>query len=206
MEKIRIAVLASGKGSNLQAIIDSIEKGYIKNARIVIVISDRENAYALERARKHKIPAKFVNPKKFESKDDYESEILKILKERKIDLICLAGYMRLVGKNILNKFKGRIMNIHPSLLPSFPGTHAQKDALEYGVKISGATVHFVDEGIDTGPIIIQACVAVFDDDTVETLSERILKEEHRIYPLAIKQAIRGQVLPRHSARVKCAII
>lgn len=186
MEKIRIAVLASGRGSNLQAIIDSIEKGYIKNVRIVIVISDRENAYALERARKHKIPAKFVNPKKFQSKDDYESKILKILEERKIDLICLAGYMRLVGKNILNKFKGRIMNIHPSLLPSFPGTHAQKDALEYGVKISGATVHFVDEGIDTGPIIIQACVAVFDDDTVETLSERILKEEHRIYPLAIK--------------------
>lgn len=186
MEKIRISVLASGRGSNLQAIIDSIEKGYIKNARIVIVISDRENAYALERARKHKIPAKFVNPKKFQSKDDYESEILKILEERKIDLICLAGYMRLVGKNILNKFKGRIMNIHPSLLPSFPGTHAQKDALEYAVKISGATVHFVDEGIDTGPIIIQACVAVFDDDTVETLSERILKEEHRIYPLAIK--------------------
>lgn len=186
MEKIRIAVLASGRGSNLQAIIDSIEKGYIKNVRIVIVISDRENAYALERARKHKISAKFVNPKKFQSKDDYESKILKILEERKIDLICLAGYMRLVGKNILNKFKGRIMNIHPSLLPSFPGTHAQKDALEYGVKISGATVHFVDEGIDTGPIIIQACVAVFDDDTVETLSERILKEEHRIYPLAIK--------------------
>lgn len=186
MEKIRIAVLASGRGSNLQAIIDSIEKGYIKNVRIVIVISDRENAYALERARKHKIPAKFVNPKKFQSKDDYESKILKILEERKIDLICLAGYMRLVGKNILNKFKGRIMNIHPSLLPSFPGTHAQKDALEYGVKISGATVHFVDEGIDTGPIIIQACVAVFDDDTVKTLSERILKEEHRIYPLAIK--------------------
>ena len=182
---MNIAVLVSGRGSNLQAIIDSIESGYLK-ARIRVVISDVEEAYALQRARKHGIKAIFVNPKKFISKQLYEKEILRILKVHDVELVLLAGYMRIVGNTLLSAFKNRILNIHPALLPAFPGLHAQKQALEHGVKVAGCTVHFVDETIDNGPIILQRCVEVKEDDTEESLAERILKQEHKIYPEAVK--------------------
>lgn len=182
---MNIAVLVSGRGSNLQAIIDSIESGYLK-ARIRVVISDVEEAYALQRARKHGIKAIFVNPKKFISKQLYEKEILRILKVHDVELVLLAGYMRIVGNTLLSAFKNRILNIHPALLPAFPGLHAQKQALEHGVKVAGCTVHFVDETIDNGPIILQRCVEVKEDDTEESLAERILEQEHKIYPEAVK--------------------
>ncbi len=182
---MNIAVLVSGRGTNLQAIIDSIESGYLK-ARIAVVISDVEKAYALQRARKHGIEAIFVNPKKFASKQLYEKEILRILKAHDVELVLLAGYMRIVGNTLLSAFKNRILNIHPALLPAFPGLHAQRQALEHGVKVAGCTVHFVDETIDNGPIILQKCVEVKEDDTEESLAERILEQEHKIYPEAVK--------------------
>jgi len=182
---VNIAVLVSGRGTNLQAIIDSIESGYLK-ARIAVVISDVEKAYALQRARKHGIEAIFVNPKKFASKQLYEKEILRILKAHDVELVLLAGYMRIVGNTLLSAFKNRILNIHPALLPAFPGLHAQRQALEHGVKVAGCTVHFVDETIDNGPIILQKCVEVKEDDTEESLAERILEQEHKIYPEAVK--------------------
>ncbi len=180
-----IAVLVSGRGSNLQAIIDSIESGYLK-AKISVVASDVGDAYALERARKHGIDAVFVNPKIFSSKELYEKEILGILKTHDSELILLAGYMRVLGKTLLEAYKNRILNIHPALLPAFPGLHAQKQAFDHGVKAAGCTVHFVDDVLDGGPIIMQRCVEVKEDDDAETLAERILEQEHKIYPQAVK--------------------
>lgn len=192
MGKLRLGVLASGRGSNLQSIMDAAAAGKIK-AEVAAVISDNKDAFALERARKAGIPALHVNPKNFGSKDEYEKAILKLLKEHNVQLVCLAGYMRIVGKVILDAFPNRVINIHPALLPSFPGLHGQQQAWEYGVKYSGCTVHFVDEGMDTGSIIIQAVVPVFDDDTEDTLAARILEQEHIIYPKAIGLLAEGRL-------------
>lgn len=183
--KIRLGVLASGRGSNLQAIIDSIKRGEI-DAAVAVVISDVEDAYALKRAEENQIKGVYINPKSFNSKKEFEDEIIKNLNENEVELVCLAGFMRVLSSNLVGAFKDRIINIHPSLLPSFPGLHVQQKALEYGVKFSGCTVHFVDEGVDTGPIIIQAVVPIYDTDTEESLSERILKQEHKIYSRAIQ--------------------
>ena len=192
MGKLRLGVLASGRGSNLQSIMDAAAAGKI-NAEVAVVISDNKDAFALERARKAGIPALHVNPKNFGSKEEYERAIIKLLKEHNVKLVCLAGYMRIVGKVILESFPNRVINIHPALLPSFPGLHGQQQAWEYGVKYSGCTVHFVDEGMDTGPIIIQAVVPVFDDDTADTLAARILEQEHIIYPEAIGLLAEGRL-------------
>lgn len=187
-----IGVLVSGNGSNLQAIIDAIKSGEIK-AAIKVVISDKEDAFALERAKKAGIKSVYINPKNYPDKNTFELEIVKVLKENEIDLVCLAGYMRIISEVLLSSYSRRIMNIHPALLPSFPGLHGQKQALEHGAKITGATVHFVDAGCDTGPIIIQASVPVFENDTEETLSARILEQEHIIYPKAIKLFVEGKL-------------
>ena len=189
---INLAVLASGNGSNLQSIIDACKTGQI-SATVKVVISDKQNAFALERAKKENIEAVFINPKDFPNKNTYELELLKILKKHNIDLVCLAGYMRFVGEVLLENYSGKIINIHPALLPAFPGLHAQKQAFDYGVKVAGATVHFVDDGCDTGPIILQATVPVLENDTEETLSARILKEEHKIYSEAIKLFALGKL-------------
>lgn len=187
-----IAVLVSGRGSNLQAIIDSIENDYLK-ARITVVISDVRNAYALERARKHGIEAVFINPQNFVSKELYEEKVLEVLKKHGAELVLLAGYMRILGKTLLEAFKDRMLNIHPALLPAFPGLHAQKQAFDHGVKVAGCTVHFVDETLDGGPIILQRCVEVKEDDTSETLADRILEQEHKIYPEAVKLFVENRL-------------
>ncbi|MBF7081925.1 phosphoribosylglycinamide formyltransferase [Desulfallas sp. Bu1-1] len=192
MNKLNLGVLASGRGSNLQAIIDACAAGRLP-ARVAVVISDNGNAFALERARRAGIPAVHVDMGDFPGKAEYERQIAGVLKEHGVDLVCLAGYMRLVGNGLLDAFPGRIMNIHPALLPAFPGLHAQEQAWCYGVKFSGCTVHFVDEGMDTGPIILQAVVPVYDDDTADTLAERILEQEHRIYPEAIRLFCEGKL-------------
>ncbi|SFM50111.1 phosphoribosylglycinamide formyltransferase [Methanolobus profundi] len=188
-----IAVLVSGRGSNLQSIIDNIENGYIENANISVVISDVEDAYALERARDHGITDVFIDPSDYSNKQEFEKEILEVLKDNSTDLVLLAGYMRLVGKDLISAYRNRIINIHPALLPSFKGLHAQQQAFDYGVKVSGCTVHFVDEGMDTGPIIIQKCVPVLDNDTADDLSARILEQEHKIYPEAVKLFVEGKL-------------
>ncbi|MFH1322445.1 MAG: phosphoribosylglycinamide formyltransferase [Methanobacteriota archaeon] len=189
---MNIAVLVSGRGSNLQAMIDSIENGYLK-ARISVVISDIENAYALGRAKKHGIEAVFVDPEKYSSKELYEKQVLAVLKKHNAELILLAGYMKILGKTLLFAYKNRILNIHPALLPAFPGLHAQKQAFEHGVKVAGCTVHFVDETLDGGAIILQRCVEVKEDDTDETLADRILEQEHKIYPEAVKLFVENRL-------------
>lgn len=192
MAKINIVALISGRGSNLQAIINAIEAGKV-DARICCVISNVPSAYGLERAKQHGIPSAVVNNKDFKDKADHEKELLKVIDGHKPDLICLAGYMRIVGADIIRKYKGKILNIHPALLPSFPGLHGQKQALDYGVKVSGCTVHFVDEGCDTGPVVLQKTVPVLENDTEETLSARILEEEHKAYPEAIQLFAEGRL-------------
>lgn len=192
MGKIKLGVLASGNGSNLQAIIDASECGAIP-AEVAVVISDQADAFALERARKHNIPALHINIRDFQGKDDFERRIVSELNKQKVDLVCLAGYMRLVGKVMIGAFHNRIMNIHPALLPSFPGLHGQKQAFDYGVRYSGCTVHFVDEGMDTGPIILQAVVPVLPDDSVDDLAARILEQEHKIFPEAIRLFAEGRL-------------
>ncbi len=192
MGKLKLGILASGRGSNLQSIMDSAAAGRI-NAEVAVVISDQEDAFALERARKAGIPAVYVNPRKFVARDDYEKAVLKQLKEHGVALVCLAGYMKLVGRILLEAYPNRIMNIHPALLPAFPGLHGQEQAWKYGVKFSGCTVHFVDEGMDTGPVILQAVVPVYDNDTADILAARILEQEHRIYPEAIGLFAEGQL-------------
>ena len=189
---MKIGVLASGRGSNLQAIIDACKSGKI-SAEVKAVISDRKEAYALKRAEMHKIPHYFVDIKKFKNKAHYEEEVLRLLKKHGVQLVCLAGYMRLVGEVLLKAYPMSIINIHPSLLPAFPGLNAQKQAIEYGVKVSGCTVHFVDQGIDTGPIILQSAVQVFENDTEETLAKRILEQEHVIYLKAIELFSKGKL-------------
>ena len=181
----KLAVLVSGRGSNLQAIIDSIERNEL-NVHLSAVLSDIEDAVALKRAEKHGIEAIFFDRAAYPNKKEFDKAMIDKLKEKSIDLICLAGYMRILGKEFIRAFSGKIINIHPSLLPAFPGLHAQKHAIEYGVKFSGCTVHFVDEGVDSGPIILQTAVPVYDYDEEKTLSQRILEQEHHLYPKAIK--------------------
>jgi phosphoribosylglycinamide formyltransferase-1 len=190
---INIGVLASGRGTNLQAIIEAIEEGKIKG-RISIVISDNRDAFALKRAKQNNIEIDYINFKSFKNREDYDKEIIKILEEKKIDLVVLAGYMRILSPYFIRTYKNKIINIHPALLPSFPGLHAQKQAVEYGAKVSGCTVHFVDEGVDSGPVILQKAVEVKDNDTEESLAERILKEEHQIYPRAIQLFCQGRLI------------
>lgn len=180
MKRLKLGLLVSGNGSNLQAIIDASEKGEI-DASVSVVISNRQKAYALERAKKHHIPS-FVVPQGALQ----EKEILKILEQYSVDLVCLAGFLKILSKDFVKKFLDRIINIHPALLPSFPGLHAIEQALKAGVKKTGVTLHFVDEGVDTGPILLQEEVLILKDDTVETLTARIHQVEHRIYPQAIQ--------------------
>lgn len=192
MGVLNLGVLASGRGSNLQAIIDEIESGRLK-AIIKVLIVDNPEAYAIERAKRHSIEFLYLNPEDYGTKDEYFSAITEELKKRDVELVILAGFMRIVRKPLIEAFPNRIMNIHPALLPSFPGLHGQRQAVEYGVRISGCTVHFVDEGMDTGPIIIQAAVFVSPDDTEETLSKRILRLEHKIFPEAIRLYSEGRL-------------
>ncbi|HAP31440.1 MAG TPA: phosphoribosylglycinamide formyltransferase [Firmicutes bacterium] len=187
-----MAVLASGYGSNLQAIVNAVQNGGI-SGRVAVVISDRKGAYALQRARDSGIEALFIDPREHERRDAYDKAILEILHNRRIHLVILAGFMRLLTASFVQEFKSRIMNIHPSLLPAFPGLDGVKQALAYGVKVSGCTVHFVDEGLDTGPIILQEAVPVCDKDTEESLHARIHKVEHRLYPRAIQLFIEGKL-------------
>ncbi len=192
MSTLRIGVLASGRGSNFQSIIDQIESKRL-NSEISLLITDNPSAFAIERAKKHGIEYLVIIPKEFRSKDEFFMKIAEELKKKDVGLVILAGFMRVVGKPLIDAFPNQIMNIHPALLPAFPGLHGQRQALEYGAKISGCTVHFVDDGIDTGPIIIQAAVPVFQDDTEDTLSERILRYEHKIYPKAIQLFSEGRI-------------
>ena len=189
---INIAVFISGRGTNLQSIIDAVTNDEIP-VNIKAVISDNEDAYGLVRAQKAGIETFWVDPDKYDTDKQFEDEIISILQKRKVELVALAGFMRLLSPYFLNNFSGKTMNIHPSLLPSFRGLHAQKQALDYGVKISGCTVHFVDEGMDTGPIILQEAVKVYDSDDEESLADRILEKEHEIYPEAIRLYAEGKI-------------
>lgn len=189
---LAVGVLASGRGSNLQALLDAAARpGY--PARVVIVIADRERAPALVRAEAAGVPAVFLDPKGYEDRAAYDTALSERLERAGVELVCLAGFMRILGPAFVRAWRGRVMNIHPALLPAFPGLHAQRQALEYGVKVAGATVHFVDEGVDSGPIILQAAVPVEPDDTEETLSARILAEEHRLYPEAVRLYAEGRL-------------
>jgi phosphoribosylglycinamide formyltransferase-1 len=189
-------VLASGRGSNLQAIIDAIEAGQVQ-AKIVVVISNKKDAVALERARKHGLSDIFVDPKPYagrqDSREAYDRELLEVLNQHDVELVLLAGYMKIVTAVLVDAYANRMMNIHPSLLPSFPGLDVQKKAIDWGCKLAGCTVHFVTEGVDEGPIIIQAAVPVFDNDTPETLAARILEQEHKIYPRAVQLFAEGRL-------------
>ncbi len=185
VHKKRIAVLASGRGSNFQAVIDAIAAGDIP-AICIGLITDNPRAYAIERARAADVPVTVIDYARFPSKAAYEEVLLAAMRNCRADLFVLAGYMRILGPAIVHEFPGRIMNIHPALLPAFAGLHAQRQAIEYGVKVAGCTVHLVDEGTDTGPIVIQRCVPVLPDDDESALADRILIEEHKALPLAVK--------------------
>ena len=186
----RLGVLISGRGSNLQALIDAIQRGELE-AEIAVVISNREDAAGLDRARRAGIEAVVVSHHGWASRDDFDRALVRELKARDVGLVCLAGFMRLVGKPLLDAFPNAIVNIHPSLLPAFPGVDAQRQALEHGARVSGVTVHLVTSELDNGPIIVQRTVAVLDDDTVDSLAARILAEEHRAYPEAVKVLVDG---------------
>jgi len=179
------------RGSNFEALADSVAAGRIPGAEIALVVSNREGAPGIEKARARGIAVKVI-PSKGLEREAYDKLVLAALREKQVELVCLAGYMRLLSPLFIREFPGRILNIHPSLLPSFPGLEAQRQALEYGVKFSGCSVHFVDENLDAGPIIVQAVVPVRDDDTDEALSERILREEHRIYSEAVRIVLEGR--------------
>jgi phosphoribosylglycinamide formyltransferase 1 len=187
----RIGVLLSGRGSNFEALADSISAGRIPNAEIAVVVSNREGAPGVDRARARGLATRVI-PSKGLEREPYDRLVVAALREANVELICLAGYMRLLSPFFVSAFPQRILNIHPSLLPSFPGLESQKQALDYGVKFAGCTVHFVDENLDAGPIVLQAVVPVEDSDTEDTLSARILKEEHRIYSEAVKIVLAGK--------------
>lgn len=189
--KKRIGVLLSGRGSNFEALAASVAAGRIPNAEISIVVSNRETAQGIEKARARGIEARVI-PSKGLERDAYDKLVVAALREKNVDLVCLAGYMRLLSPYFVKEFPQRILNIHPSLLPAFPGLESQRQALEHGAKFSGGTVHFVDENLDAGPIVMQAVVAIEDRDTPETLSERILREEHRIYTEAVRIVLEGR--------------
>jgi phosphoribosylglycinamide formyltransferase 1 len=188
---VKLGVLVSGSGSNLQAIIDNIEGGRLE-ARIQVIVSNLPGAYALERAKKHGIPS-LVLPHKGLKREEFDQELVEVLAAHDVELVVLAGFMRIVTPVLLRAFPMRVMNIHPALLPAFPGTHVWQAEVDYGVKFAGCTVHFVDEGTDTGPIIIQAVVPVYDEDTADTLNARILKQEHRIFSQAIQLYAEGKI-------------
>ena len=188
----KLAVLVSGRGSNLQAIIDSIDREEL-DAHLSIVISNTKDAMALKRAEKHGIKTIFIDPSTYLNSKEYDKALVLKLKEFSIDLICLAGYMRILGEEVIQTFEKKIINIHPSLLPAFPGLNAQKQAINHGVKFSGCTVHFVDSGVDNGPIILQTVVPVYDNDDEKSLSKRILEQEHYLYPKAIKMILENKI-------------
>ena len=195
-DPLRIVVLASGRGSNLQAVIDAIEAGQVQ-ARIVAVISNKKEAPALDRARKHGLKDLFIDPKPFvgrpDSREAYDHALLDSLRQHNGELILLAGYMKIVTAVLVNAYANQMMNIHPSLLPAFPGLDVQKKAIEWGCKLAGCTVHFVTEGVDEGPIILQAAVPILDQDTPETLAARILEQEHKLYPRAVQLFAEGRI-------------
>lgn len=191
-KQVPIGVLISGTGTNLQAIIDAIESGKL-DAKIEVVLSNKADAYGLVRARNHHIPTEVLNHKNFSSRETYDEAVVALLRERRVELVVLAGFMRLLSAVFVKAYSNRIMNIHPALLPAFPGLNVQQKALEHGARFSGCTVHFVNEECDEGPIIIQAVVPVLPDDTRETLAVRILEQEHRIYPRAIQLFAEGRL-------------
>lgn len=189
---MNIAVFCSGNGTNLQAIIDSVRSGYIP-ARIALVVSDNKDAFALVRAKDAGIETLVLDPKKYKGREAFDKAVIDGLRAKKVGLVVLAGFMRLLSGHFVKEYKDKIVNIHPALLPSFTGTHGIKDALEYGVKVTGPTVHFVDEKLDHGPIILQRAIEVRDDDTEETLLGRVHAEEHKLYPQAIKLFVEGKL-------------
>jgi phosphoribosylglycinamide formyltransferase-1 len=194
--KVRLGVLLSGRGSNLQAVIDAIEAGSL-TAEIAVVVSNKKDAVGLERARKHRIADVYLDPKPFagqpDSREAYDRAVLEILRKHDVDLVLLAGYMKIVTGVLVKAYENRMMNIHPSLLPSFPGLDVQKKAIEHGCKIAGCTVHFVTEGVDEGPIIIQAAVPILENDQPDVLASRILEQEHLIYPRAVQLYAEGRL-------------
>ena len=191
-EPLRVGVLASGRGSNFRALAEAAACGRIP-APVVVLVTDRAGAPALAVARELRIEAAVVDPKQHPSREAHEKAVIGVLEERRVGLVCLAGYMRLLSAEFVAHFAGRLLNIHPSLLPAFPGLHPHRQALAHGVRVSGATVHFVDEGVDTGPVVLQAAVPVEPDDTEESLAARILVEEHRIYPEAVRLFAEGRL-------------
>ncbi|MFX0042172.1 MAG: phosphoribosylglycinamide formyltransferase [Candidatus Hodarchaeota archaeon] len=189
MSKVKIGAIASGSGSNFEAIVKACENGILKNkATVEVLICNKTDAFCMERAKNHNIPYVLIESEKYLHlpREEFDQKMITVLKKYECELITLVGYMRLVSQKFINAFNGNVMNIHPALLPSFRGMHAHKDALEYGVKVSGCTVHFVDMEADHGPIIIQKCVPVYDTDTEDTLGPRVLEWEHRIFPKAIE--------------------
>lgn len=192
MNKTVIGVLASGRGSNLQAIVDAIEAGRL-NAKIGAVISDNPEANVLKRMTAADIPTLCIDRRQFANRHEFEAAVAEELNIRHVELVVLAGFMRILTSYFIDRFAGKIMNIHPALLPAFPGENAQQQAVDYGAKVSGCTVHFVDEGMDTGPIILQEAVPVLEDDTAETLSDRILHAEHILYPRALALYCEGRL-------------
>ncbi len=188
--KQRIGVLLSGRGSNFEALAESVAAGRIPNAEIALVVSNREGAAGIERAKARGIETRVI-PSKGLQREDHDRQVVAALQEKGVELVCLAGYMRLLSPLFVRAFPGKILNVHPSLLPAFPGLEAQRQALEHGAKVTGCTVHFVDENLDAGPIVLQATVNIRDDDTAESLSERILREEHRLYSEAVKIVLSG---------------
>lgn len=189
---MNIAVFVSGNGTNLQAIIEAVSSGELK-CKLSVIVSDNKDAYALTRAEKAGIDRVILDPKKFKTREDFDREAIKELEKRKIDLVILAGFMRLLSDSFIKKYKNRIMNIHPALLPSFKGTHGIKDAFEYGAKVTGVTVHFVDEKLDNGPIILQEAVELKENESMEGLEEKMHQLEHKLYPKAIKLFLDGKL-------------
>ena len=192
VKKVFLGVLVSGSGSNLQSLIDHVERGAL-DAEIRMVVSNNPCAFALERCRKHGIPSAIIDHREFPSRETFEDRLVDILKTAGVELVVMAGFMRILSRKFFQSFPMRVMNIHPALLPAFPGMHVQQKAVDYGVKFSGCTVHFADEGVDSGPIIIQAVVPVYDEDDAETLAARILSQEHRIYPQAVQYYAEGRI-------------
>lgn len=190
---MRISIFCSGNGTNLQAIINAIRNKKLKSAKIVLVVSDNRNAYALRRAQKAGIKTLVVEPSKFVTKSEFEKEIIRHLNKENVGLIVLAGFMRLIGEGLLSEYRNRILNIHPSLLPSFKGAHGIRDAFEYGAKVTGVTVHFVDNRMDHGPIILQEAVPIEEKDNLKSLEKRIHKVEHKLYYKAIDLFVRGKL-------------
>ena len=191
-DKPILGVLCSGRGTNLQSIMAAVESGQIP-ASIGVVLTDKPEAKALERAEKAGIPHAFIDRRAYETRRDFEEQLVSKLRQHDVSLVILAGFMRILSPYFVQQYPGRILNVHPALLPAFPGAHAHRDVLAYGVKVSGCTIHFVDEGTDSGPIILQAAVPVLPEDTEETLAERVLAVEHRLYPRAIALCVKGQL-------------